>query len=90
MIDQKVSPRQQGRQNSNGALENQREQIARTDPLLRVTEGAALLGISVPTFYRRVGDGTIPKPVKLGGAVRWPQSELLTVIERAKAQRHAA
>ncbi len=57
------------------------------DPLLTVRESAAYLQISVPTFWRRVADGTIPKPVKLGGLSRWPQSEILAVIEDAKARR---
>lgn len=61
-----------------------------TDPLLTVREGADLLQISVPTFWRWVSKGTLPKPVKLGGMSRWPQSELLAVIDRAKAQRAAA
>jgi len=57
------------------------------DPLLKVGEGAAELGISVPSFWRRVADGTIGKPVKLGALSRWPRSEILAVIERAKAVR---
>ena len=61
-----------------------------TDPLLIAREGAAILQISVPTFWRRVADGTIPKPVKLGGLSRWPKSEILAVIETAKAARTAA
>lgn len=60
------------------------------DPLLTVREGAALLQVSIPTFWRRVADGTIPKPVKLGGLSRWPRSEVLAVIETAKAARTAA
>lgn len=60
------------------------------DPLLKDREAAPLLGISVPTFWRRVADGTIPKPLKLGALSRWPQSEILEVIERAKAARHTA
>ena len=61
-----------------------------TDPLLTVREGAAELKISVPTFWRWVANGTLPKAVKLGGMSRWPRSELLAVIERAKAKRDAA
>lgn len=57
------------------------------DPLLKAREGAAVLQMSVPTFWRRVADGTVPKPVKLGGLSRWPQSEILSVIEQAKARR---
>lgn len=64
--------------------------IKTTDPLLRVREGAALLACSEPTFWRRVADGTIPPPLKIGGISRWPQSEIIAVIERAKAQREAA
>lgn len=57
------------------------------DPLLTVRESAAYLQISIPTFWRRVADGTIPKPVKLGGLSRWPKSEIVAVIEDAKARR---
>ena len=60
---------------------------APVDPLLKDREGAALLGMSVPTFWRRVADGTIPRPIKLGGLSRWPQSEIEAVIVHAKAAR---
>lgn len=58
-----------------------------TDPLLTAREGAAVLQVSVPTFWRWVGNGTLPKPVKLGGLSRWPQSEIIKFIEDAKAER---
>jgi predicted DNA-binding transcriptional regulator AlpA len=58
-----------------------------TDPLLTVRESARILRISVPTFWRRVADGTVPKPVKLGSLSKWPESEILDVIEQAKARR---
>ena len=61
-----------------------------TDPLLTAREGAAELQISEPTVWRWVANGTLPKAVKLGGMSRWPRSELLAVIERAKAKRDAA
>ena len=61
-----------------------------TDPLLTCREGAALLQISVPTFWRWTAKGLLPKPLKLGGMSRWPRSELLAVIDRAKARRDAA
>ncbi len=50
-----------------------------TDPLLIAREGAAILQISVPTFWRRVADGTQPPapplkekppPGKDGGSIR--------------------
>jgi predicted DNA-binding transcriptional regulator AlpA len=34
-----------------------------------------------------VADGTIPPPIKLGGASRWPLSDIVGVIEKAKAAR---
>ncbi|WP_425280337.1 helix-turn-helix transcriptional regulator [Mesorhizobium japonicum] len=46
--------------------------------------------MSKPTFWRRVRDKTAPQPVKIGGMSRWPRSEILAVIERAKAARNAA
>ena len=58
-----------------------------TDPLLTARESATCLQISIPTFWRRVADGTVPKPVKIGALSRWPRSEILEVIETAKAQR---
>jgi predicted DNA-binding transcriptional regulator AlpA len=57
------------------------------DPLLTVREAATLLQLSVPTFWRRVADRTVPRPIKLGGLSRWPRSEILAVIEAAKAAR---
>ncbi len=57
------------------------------NPLLAVREAATILHISIPTFWRRVADGTVPKPVKLGSLSRWPKSEILSVIEDAKAAR---
>ncbi len=64
--------------------------VSISDPLLTAREGAAILQISVPTFWRWVANGTLPKAVKLGGMSRWPRSELLAVIERAKSNRSAA
>ncbi|WP_208180025.1 DNA-binding protein [Sinorhizobium medicae] len=58
-----------------------------TDPLLTAREGAKVLQVSIPTFWRRVADGTVPKPVKIGALSRWPRSEIVAVIEQAKAAR---
>jgi excisionase family DNA binding protein len=60
------------------------------DPLLTAREGADLLQISVPTYWRWVANGTLPKAVKLGGLSRWPKSEILAFVERAKAERTSA
>lgn len=60
------------------------------DPLIRDKDAAVMLGCSVSTFWRRVGDSVIPKPVKIGGMSRWPQSEIQLVIDLAKQDREAA
>lgn len=60
------------------------------DPLIRDEDIAAILGCSTATVWRRVADGTLPAPVRLVGLSRWPRSEILAVIETAKAQRDAA
>lgn len=57
--------------------------------LLTDHAGAALLGISRATFWRRVADGTLPKPIKIGHATRWRRAEVLAAIERATAERDA-
>ena len=59
-----------------------------TDPLLTAREGARVLQVSIPTFWRRVADGTISKPVKIGALSRWPHSEIVAVIETAKTRRY--
>lgn len=61
-----------------------------TDPLLTAREGAKILQVSIPTFYRRIADGTLPKPIKMGSLSRWAQSEINAAIEDAKAKRDAA
>lgn len=61
-----------------------------TDRLLSVKDTARALGCSVATVWRRVADGTISKPVKIGGMTRWPESEITALIESAKAEREAA
>jgi predicted DNA-binding transcriptional regulator AlpA len=60
------------------------------DPLLTAREGAAELQISEPTFWRWVKQGILPRAVRLGGLSRWPRSEILVVIEKAKAKRRTA
>lgn len=61
-----------------------------TDPLLKAREASRILCMSEPTFWRHVAQGKLPKPIKLGGLSRWPESEILQVIETAKANREAA
>ncbi|MCA6110464.1 helix-turn-helix transcriptional regulator [Bradyrhizobium cenepequi] len=61
-----------------------------TDPLLNEKESAEISGVSMPTFWRWVRGGVVPKPIKLGRLSRWPRSEIYGVIENAAAARHVA
>lgn len=60
------------------------------DPLLTDRESCEILGIARPTFHKWVARGLVPRPVKLGHLSRWPRSEIVAVIENAKAARSAA
>lgn len=55
--------------------------------LLTVKEGASLLNISVATFWRRVADGTVPRPLKIGSLSRWRLEDIEAVICCADAGR---
>lgn len=58
-----------------------------TDKLLTAREVGAILRISQASIYRRLADGTLPKPMKLGRLVRWPESELSASLKAAKDRR---
>ena len=53
--------------------------------LLPVAEVAELLGVSIPSVWRYAANGTIPKPIKLGGATRWRRSEIEALIAGEEA-----
>ena len=44
--------------------------------LLTAAESAEMTGVGKRTWWRYVGSGRAPAPVRLGGAVRWRRSEL--------------
>ncbi len=55
--------------------------------LITDIETATILGCSRATVWRRVNDGTLPQPVKIGGTTRFLECEVLTAIEAAMAER---
>lgn len=55
--------------------------------LLSDNAAAAMLGISRATFWRRVNDDTMPRPLKLGGATRWRRDELMAAVDALSAER---
>lgn len=57
------------------------------DVLISAKRAAALLNISIPTFWRRVADGTVPKPIKIGSLSKWTEAEIIAVIDAAKSRR---
>lgn len=61
--------------------------MSATDPLLRAGEVAKMLRMSLPTLYRRIADGSVPKPLKFGSLSLWPQSEVLAAIAAAGDRR---
>lgn len=56
------------------------------DPLLKAREVADMLRISIPSLYRRISDGTIPPPIKLGHLARWSQADVLAALAKAKGR----
>lgn len=54
----------------------------RDEPPLLITpaETARLLSISTRTLWRQLSAGRIPRPVRLGGVVRWRLDEVRTWI----------
>lgn len=48
---------------------------------LDVNEVALLLGVSKRSVYRLLDAGKIPKPIKLGGAVRWRRADIELFVQ---------
>ncbi len=53
------------------------------EKLIRDIEAAEMLAVSQSTFWRRVKDGTICPPIRIGRMVRWRQCDIEAVIQRA-------
>ncbi|MGY8873101.1 MAG: helix-turn-helix transcriptional regulator [Pseudomonadales bacterium] len=50
--------------------------------ILRRTEVEKLTGLSRSTIYKRMSDGVLPRPIKLGGrAVGWYEKSILNWIQ---------
>ena len=48
---------------------------------------AKFLAIDERTVWRRVADGTLPKPVKVGRAARWFASDIADYQQRLREER---
>lgn len=53
--------------------------------LVPAAEAAQLLSIGKSTFWRGVANGSLPKPVKIGGATRWRVADLMALAPQANS-----
>ncbi len=58
--------------------------------LLSDKELANIIGCSRATVWRRVADGTLPQPLKIGNLTRWVDGEVYDSFEQAMADREVA
>lgn len=64
--------------------------LNQTDRLLRISTVLELTAMGRTQAYDEIKMGRFPKPVKLGRASAWPESEIRAWIEARKAERTAA
>jgi predicted DNA-binding transcriptional regulator AlpA len=48
--------------------------------LVPAAEAAKMLSIGKSTLWRGAKDGTLPQPIKIGGATRWRVADLLRAV----------
>ena len=61
--------------------------FAEDTPLLPTKPAPRRSDAAAPTWWRRVKDGTLPQPIRVGGLTRWVPNEVGAAIERATAVR---
>jgi predicted DNA-binding transcriptional regulator AlpA len=57
------------------------------DDLICDSEACKIISCSKSSFWRRVADGTFPRPVKIGGLSRWLKSDIVNAIKQASERR---
>ncbi len=58
-------------------MNDQPEREPKPDRLIRMPEFKARVGLGKSAIYMKLKDGTLPKPVSLGGAsIAWRESEV--------------
>jgi len=53
-----------------------------TERLWTIKDVAQMLGVTTRTVGRYVIDGKIPKPLRIGGAIRWQQATIEQWIKK--------
>ncbi|ECO0852763.1 AlpA family phage regulatory protein [Salmonella enterica] len=62
--------------------------ISAQDPLIDMTFITMYTGMMDKWFYKLIGDGLFPKPIKLGRSSRWKESEVKEwLLERIEQSR---
>ena len=56
--------------------------------VIRLPEVMRRVGLKKSAIYKRMGDGTFPKPLSDGGVNRWFESDIDEYIARLKARRN--
>lgn len=51
--------------------------------LVTAIEGAHMLSMGRSTFWRAVGAGVLPQPVRIGGLTRWRVADLMRAVDPA-------
>jgi predicted DNA-binding transcriptional regulator AlpA len=51
--------------------------------LVTAVEGAGMLSMGRSTFWRAVGAGMLPQPVRIGGLTRWRVADLMRAVDPA-------
>lgn len=51
--------------------------------LIPASEACKLLSMGKSTFWREVGKGSLPRPIKLGGITRWRVADLERFVDSA-------
>lgn len=60
------------------------------DPLIDMTFITTCTGMTDKWFYKLIGDGLFPKPIKLGRSSRWRKSEVETWMQQRIAHSRCA
>lgn len=63
------------------------ESTTKPENLVHLRYVAARLGLSVRAIYRLVARGDLPKPVKVGGATRFFESDVENYFKTLQSQR---
>ena len=60
-----------------------------TEKYLSIPQVMAWLNLGRSSIYRRIEDGTLPKPIKIGHLSRFKESEIKVALETIGTQRRS-